>query len=89
VILPQQQACVTVTAHYQGPTTDILDAIWSEVVPAIDESLQRRADTQLPIPKVWGRYPFAGGSVTGQPESRTRKRFDAIVEAGPSRSTHG
>lgn len=35
VILPQQQACVTVTGHYQGPTTDILDSIWSEVVPAL------------------------------------------------------
>lgn len=35
VLLPRQQACITVTAHYRGPTTDILDAIWSEVVPAI------------------------------------------------------
>jgi len=35
VILPNQQACVTTTAHYQGSTTDILDAIWSEIVPAL------------------------------------------------------
>jgi CubicO group peptidase (beta-lactamase class C family) len=35
VILPQQDACVTVTAHYYGPTTDVLDAIWSEIVPAL------------------------------------------------------
>ena len=35
VILPQQQACVTVTSHYLGPTTDILEAIWSEIVPAL------------------------------------------------------
>ena len=35
VILPEQQACITVTGHYLGPTTDILDAIWSEIVPAI------------------------------------------------------
>lgn len=35
VMLPRQQAHVAVTGHYQGPTTDILDAIWSEVVPAI------------------------------------------------------
>lgn len=35
VILPQQQACITVTSHYRGPTTDILDAIWSEIVPAL------------------------------------------------------
>lgn len=35
VMLPQQQACVTITGHYRGPTTDILDAIWSEIVPAL------------------------------------------------------
>jgi CubicO group peptidase (beta-lactamase class C family) len=35
VMLPHQQACVTVTGHYQGPTTDILDVIWSEIVPAL------------------------------------------------------
>jgi hypothetical protein len=35
VILPQQQACVTISGHYQGPTTDILEIIWSEVVPAL------------------------------------------------------
>ncbi|HEU5270623.1 MAG TPA: serine hydrolase domain-containing protein [Jatrophihabitans sp.] len=35
IVLPNQQACVTVTAHYRGPTTDILDAIWSEIVPAL------------------------------------------------------
>jgi CubicO group peptidase (beta-lactamase class C family) len=35
VMLPQQKACVTVTGHYRGPTTDILDAIWSEIVPAL------------------------------------------------------
>ena len=36
VILPHQQACVTITAHYQGATSDILDAIWSEVVPVLN-----------------------------------------------------
>ena len=35
VVLPQQQACITVTSHYLGPTTDILDAIWSQIVPAL------------------------------------------------------
>ena len=35
VMLPRQQACVTTTAQYRGPTTDILDAIWSEIVPAL------------------------------------------------------
>ena len=33
--LPHQQACITITSHYQGPTTDILDAIWSEIVPVL------------------------------------------------------
>ena len=36
IVLPRQQACVTTTAHYRGPTTDILDAIWSEIVPALE-----------------------------------------------------
>lgn len=33
IMFPQQQACVTVTAHYEKSTTDILDAIWTELVP--------------------------------------------------------
>lgn len=33
IIFPHQQACVTVTAHYEKPTTNILDAIWTELVP--------------------------------------------------------
>ncbi|MBA2696883.1 MAG: hypothetical protein H0U62_13835 [Actinobacteria bacterium] len=33
IMLPRHDACVTVTSHYRGPTTDILDAIWSEIVP--------------------------------------------------------
>ncbi|MGI8882119.1 MAG: serine hydrolase domain-containing protein [Jatrophihabitans sp.] len=35
IVFPHQRACVTVTSHYQGPTTDILDAIWSEIVPVL------------------------------------------------------
>ena len=35
VIFPQQHACITVTSHYLGPTTDILDAIWSEILPTV------------------------------------------------------
>ena len=35
IMLPRHDACVTVTSHYRGPTTDILDAIWSEIVPAL------------------------------------------------------
>jgi hypothetical protein len=35
IVLPRQHACVTTTAHYRGPTTDILDAIWSAIVPAL------------------------------------------------------
>ncbi|MFB6725037.1 serine hydrolase domain-containing protein [Kribbella sp. NPDC056345] len=33
IMLPHQRACVTVTAHYEKPTTDILDAIWTELIP--------------------------------------------------------
>jgi CubicO group peptidase (beta-lactamase class C family) len=33
IMFPHQQACVTVTAHYEKSTTDILDAIWTELVP--------------------------------------------------------
>lgn len=33
VMLPHHDACITVTAHYEGRTTEILDAIWSELVP--------------------------------------------------------
>ena len=36
VMLPRQQARVTTMAHYRGPTTDILDAIWSEIVPVLN-----------------------------------------------------
>lgn len=36
IVLPHHQACITVTAHYQGPTSDILDAIWAEIVPALE-----------------------------------------------------
>lgn len=36
IVLPRHDACLTVTAGYAGPTTDILDALWSDVVPALD-----------------------------------------------------
>jgi hypothetical protein len=35
IMLPKSGACVSVTAHYQGPATDILDAVWEQVVPAL------------------------------------------------------
>jgi CubicO group peptidase (beta-lactamase class C family) len=35
VVLPKHEACVTVTAHYQGPTTDLLDQIWTTILPAL------------------------------------------------------
>jgi CubicO group peptidase (beta-lactamase class C family) len=35
VVLPESNACVSVTAHYRGPTTDILDAVWEQIVPAL------------------------------------------------------
>jgi CubicO group peptidase (beta-lactamase class C family) len=35
IVLPGPHACVSVTAHYGGPTTDILDAVWERIVPAL------------------------------------------------------
>lgn len=35
IMLPDNDACVSVTAHYQGPTTDILDAVWEHIVPSL------------------------------------------------------
>jgi CubicO group peptidase (beta-lactamase class C family) len=35
IMLPRHAACITVMAHYEGPTTDILDAIWAELVPHV------------------------------------------------------
>jgi CubicO group peptidase (beta-lactamase class C family) len=35
IMLPAHHACVSVTAHYQGPTTHILDCVWEHVVPAL------------------------------------------------------
>jgi CubicO group peptidase (beta-lactamase class C family) len=36
IVLPRHHACVTITAHYEGPTTDILGAVWSEIVPTLE-----------------------------------------------------
>jgi CubicO group peptidase (beta-lactamase class C family) len=35
IVLPNHRACVSVTGHYLGPTTDILDCVWDEVVPSL------------------------------------------------------
>jgi len=35
IVLPENNACISVTAHYGGPTTDILDAVWERIVPAL------------------------------------------------------
>jgi hypothetical protein len=35
IVLPEQRACVSVTAHYLRPTTDILDCVWEYIVPAL------------------------------------------------------
>jgi CubicO group peptidase (beta-lactamase class C family) len=35
IVLPEHRACVSVTAHYLGPTTDILDSVWEHIVPAL------------------------------------------------------
>jgi hypothetical protein len=36
IALPRHHACVSVTAHYQGPTTRILDCVWEHIVPALE-----------------------------------------------------
>jgi CubicO group peptidase (beta-lactamase class C family) len=35
IVLPGHHACVSVTGHYLGPTTDILDCVWEHIVPAL------------------------------------------------------
>jgi CubicO group peptidase (beta-lactamase class C family) len=35
IVLPGHHACVSVTAHYLGPTTHILDCVWEHIVPAL------------------------------------------------------
>src|ERR1700733_3126264 len=35
IVLPEHHACVSVTAHYLGPTTQILDCVWEHSVPAL------------------------------------------------------
>jgi CubicO group peptidase (beta-lactamase class C family) len=35
IMLPDHHASVSLTAHYLGPTTDILDAVWEHIVPAL------------------------------------------------------
>jgi hypothetical protein len=35
IVLPAHRATVSITAHYQGPTTRILDFVWDHIVPAL------------------------------------------------------
>jgi CubicO group peptidase (beta-lactamase class C family) len=35
IVLPQHHACVSIMAHYLGPTTHILDCAWEHIVPAL------------------------------------------------------
>ena len=35
IVFPRQRACVIIAAHYEGPTTDILDAVWESIVPLL------------------------------------------------------
>lgn len=36
VVLPDQQAVVTITSHHEaGPTTAILRAVWAELLPLL------------------------------------------------------
>lgn len=35
IVLPEHRACVSVMAHYLGPTTHILDCVWEYIVPVL------------------------------------------------------
>lgn len=35
VIVPDLGACIALTSHYEGNAGDILDAVWSELLPAL------------------------------------------------------
>jgi CubicO group peptidase (beta-lactamase class C family) len=35
IVLPRHDACVSVMAHYLGPTTHILNCVWEHIVPAL------------------------------------------------------
>jgi hypothetical protein len=35
IVLPEHNACVSVTAHCLVPTTRILDCVWEHIVPAL------------------------------------------------------
>jgi CubicO group peptidase (beta-lactamase class C family) len=35
IVLPGHHACVSIMAHYLGPTTHILDGVWEHIVPAL------------------------------------------------------
>jgi hypothetical protein len=35
IVLPEHHACVSVMAHYLGPTTHILDCVWEHIVPTL------------------------------------------------------
>ena len=35
IVLPRHRGCVSVTGHYLGPTTHILDCVWEHIVPAL------------------------------------------------------
>ena len=36
IVLPEHHTCVSVSAHYLGPTTHILDCVWEHIVPALE-----------------------------------------------------
>lgn len=37
VVLPQQRAVVTITAHHEGVAADLLRAVWEEILPRLDD----------------------------------------------------
>jgi hypothetical protein len=36
IIAPDLGACISLTGHYEGSTGDILRAVWSELLPALE-----------------------------------------------------
>lgn len=41
LVLPRQEVVVTITAHHESPTDQILAAVWAELLPALDAGTAR------------------------------------------------
>ncbi len=52
IMLPAHRATVSITAHYQGPTTQILDCVWEHIVPALAWKIKFRNYRSRRLPYV-------------------------------------